>query len=101
VLSPAENLEWANDVHGIHAIVERDEDTNRLVMLTRLFDDCTHFDGLCGGMGFGLGLGVVEEGKEEKSTSNGYVPLVRVGRPVTCRDPWGLSGEGSGLNSMW
>ena len=46
MLSSGEDLQWPDDVHGVHAGVEGDEDLDRLMGTVRLLIDCTHLVGL-------------------------------------------------------
>lgn len=42
VLGHAEDLQRADSVHGVHAIVKRNEDLDGLIKPFRLLDDRTH-----------------------------------------------------------
>ena len=42
MLSPAEDLQWTNSVHGVHAIMESDKNLDGLIAGVRFFIDCTH-----------------------------------------------------------
>lgn len=48
VLGPAEDLQWADDIHSVHALVERDQNLDGLIglALARLLINCTHFAGI-------------------------------------------------------
>ena len=43
--STAENLQWPDEVKGIHVVVKSEEYADRLC-LSALFTNCTHFDGI-------------------------------------------------------
>lgn len=46
MLSPAENLQWPNSVHSVHAIVQGDKNLDGLVGAVRFFVYRTHLAGL-------------------------------------------------------
>lgn len=66
VLGHAEDLQWANGIHGVHVVVQGDEDLERLNRA--LINDCTHLAGVgvwlccCGE----VGLGVVGKGSRNQ-----------------------------------
>lgn len=87
VLSPAEDLQWPNYIHGIHTLMERDKNLDWLDRTVRLLNDCTHLVGL-------LGLMFVffvrmEEGKEKNIAK---IHATCVERHVTSHAQWGKSG---------
>lgn len=45
MLSRSEDLQWADGIHGVHAVVHGDEDLDWL-MLAVVLNDCTHLAGL-------------------------------------------------------
>lgn len=81
VLGHAEDLQWANGVHGVHAVVQGDEDLERLNRA--LINDCTHL----AGVGVWLcccevGLGVVEKGnRKQEGGRRMEVPLPHLTLP--------------------
>lgn len=46
VLSQAEDLQGADDIHGVHALEHSDQNLEGLNDALRFFDDCTHLAGV-------------------------------------------------------
>lgn len=46
MLSLGKDLQWADGVHGVHVVVEGNEDLERLDVALRFLDDCTHLAGV-------------------------------------------------------
>lgn len=44
----AEDLHGPNGIHSVHALVEGDENLDRLIVAIRFFYDCTHLAGIAG-----------------------------------------------------
>ena len=95
MLSPAEDLQWPNNIHGVHALMERDKNLDGLNSTVRLLDDCTHLVGLLDLM-FVL-FGRMKEGQEKNIAK---VHATCVEKHVTSHAHWGKSGvNGKGPNT--